>query len=92
MSDEIQITILGITVVFLGLILTSLLIYSFSFIQKYEDYKNKKKQKLTDKAISKVQANIIIPPDIIAILSTILEIELRLKISLDDSKFTFNQK
>ena len=79
MSDEIQITIWGIIVVFLGLILTSLLIYSFSFLQKYEKYKKK------------VKYDEIIPPDIIAVLTTILEIELRLKISLNESKFTFRR-
>ncbi len=90
MSDEIQITLLGITVVFLGLIMTSLLIYSFSFLQKYEAYKENKRKNIKAPPTI-VKPDEIIPSDIIAILSTILEIELRLKISLDESKFTFGR-
>jgi Na+-transporting methylmalonyl-CoA/oxaloacetate decarboxylase gamma subunit len=89
MSDEIQITILGITVVFLGLILTSMLIYSFSFFQKFEEFKRRKHKKSEPK---EQKTTINIESDIIAVLTAILEIELRLKISLDESKFTFNQK
>lgn len=89
MSDEIQITILGITVVFLGLILTSILIYSFSFFQKFEEFK-KRKHKKAELKEQKTTKNV--ESDIIAVLTAILEIELRLKISLDESKFTFSQK
>lgn len=92
MSDELQITFLGITVVFLGLILTSLLIYLFSFLQKYEDYKDRRKREKMNPSPTPIKNDEIIPLDIIAVLSTILEIELRLIISLDESKFTFNQK
>jgi len=89
MSDEIQITILGITVVFLGLFLTSMLIYSFSFFQKFEEFKKRKREKTESKEQKTTKS---VEPDIIAVLTAILEIELRLKISLDESKFTFSRK
>ena len=88
-KDALTISLIGITVVFIGLILTSLLIYSFSLFRKSKkkDGKAQKKEKLnetiqlTEKEIS---------PEIMAVISTVVEIEIRLYQALRGTKFTFD--
>jgi len=76
LSDALIITFFGISVVFIGLILTSLLIFSFSHFPR-----------LFQKIHKPVSKKVVPPetvfqeplePDIIAVIATVLEVELRL--------------
>ena len=88
-ADAFIISALGIGVVFCGLILTSLLIYSFSIPEKISNLKSKRL--LKKKEISYISAENIgdLEPDILAVISTVLEIEYRLGLVLTESRFTF---
>lgn len=89
LKDALTISLLGIGVVFVGLILTSLLIYSFSIPEKISNLKSKRL--LKKKEISYISAENIgdLEPDILAVISTVLEIEYRLGLVLTESRFTF---
>jgi len=88
-ADAFIISALGIGVVFCGLILTSLLIYSFFIPEKISNLKSKRL--LKKKEISYISAENIgdLEPDILAVISTVLEIEYRLGLVLTESRFTF---
>lgn len=87
-NDALTITFLGIGVVFGGLLLTNLLIVSFSFFPRMaEKLKRKTPQPvpIQETATEKID----IPPDILAVIATVLEVERRLQNSLFESRFTF---
>jgi Na+-transporting methylmalonyl-CoA/oxaloacetate decarboxylase gamma subunit len=88
LNDAFVITGLGIGIVFTGLILTSLLIYAFSFFPNLFA-KLKRKVKETEKIIEKPQEMKEVSPDIVAVLATIIEVEFRLKLSVMEGKFTY---
>jgi Na+-transporting methylmalonyl-CoA/oxaloacetate decarboxylase gamma subunit len=89
-KDALTISLIGITIVFIGLILTSLLIYSFSIIRKIGE-KNKISQKQEKSSKIKQIKEKEIPSDILAVISTIVEIETRLLFSLRGTKWTFDE-
>ena len=88
-GDALIISVLGIAVVFVGLILTSLLIYSFSIPEKISSLKSKRL--LKKKEVSYISAENIkdLEPDILAVVATVLEIEYRLGFVLTETRFTF---
>ncbi len=89
-ADALVITALGISVVFSGLILTALLISSLSFFPAMMKSRNKK---TADKAVtSAVPApEAPIEPEIIAVLTAVLETEIRLHRAYGSSRFTFRR-
>ncbi len=89
-KDALTISIIGISIVFIGLILTSLLIYSFSIIRKIGE--NNKKSQINKKTSKNIQINEKeISPEILAVISAIVEIETRLQLSLRGTKWTFDK-
>lgn len=85
LSDVLLIAGSGITVVFLGLILTSLMIYSFALVSKLLEQR-KAKQASTDNAeFIQPQAT----EDVAAVIAAVLEIERRLLFSDQQEKLTF---
>jgi len=89
MSDALLITVLGIMVVFSGLVLTALLIASFALT-------GKKKKKAPAQAVAAVEPrpeepapNKPLPADVLAVIAAVLEVELRLTLGVDESRFTF---
>ncbi|MBN2429891.1 MAG: OadG family protein [Acidobacteria bacterium] len=75
-SDALTISALGIGVVFLGLIFTSLLISSFSTIPRL--LARKTEPAAEKPLVPAATAPAEIDPDILAVLTTVLEVELRL--------------
>jgi len=74
--DALTISGLGIGVVFLGLIFTSLLIFSFSFFPRLFA---RKAEPAADQAPAPAETMpAAIDPDILAVLTAVLEVELRL--------------
>ncbi len=86
LKDALTISLLGIGVVFVGLILTSLLIYSFSISEKISNLKLKKTFKTEETPYINIEK---LEPDILAVITTVLEIENRLGLALMESRFTF---
>lgn len=87
LKDALTVTALGIAVVFIGLILTSLMIYSFSLGSRLKRLFGKKKVEMAPpSAPPKVSADV--EPEIIAVITAVLEVEFR-KLSLLEGKFTF---
>jgi Na+-transporting methylmalonyl-CoA/oxaloacetate decarboxylase gamma subunit len=88
LNDALTITVLGIGVVFIGLILTSLMIYSFSLFPKLSGYFKKTDAQHT--AVENVptgQHKIKekmppVEPEVVAVITSVLEVELRLRASL----------
>jgi Na+-transporting methylmalonyl-CoA/oxaloacetate decarboxylase gamma subunit len=74
--DALTISLLGIGVVFLGLIFTSLLISSFSTIPRL--FARKEKPAPATATAPAAGPPVEIDPDILAVLTTVLEVELRL--------------
>ena len=76
-NDALTITILGISVVFTGLILTSLLIFSFS---RVPGLFSKKPAGSKEKPASPGRENRAdeVPPDVLAVLTAVIEVEQRL--------------
>ena len=98
--DALIITVLGISVVFIGLMLTKLMINSFSLLPKisalFEKLRGKKN---TAEVQASSQATAAVPPvlkpvgpvtpEILAAITAVLEVEFRLRLSLTEGKFTF---
>jgi Na+-transporting methylmalonyl-CoA/oxaloacetate decarboxylase gamma subunit len=84
------ISITGMTVVFIGLLLTSLVIYSFSFLPRLLEYLGKRGEERRtapkEKQVEKID------PDVLAVIATVLEVERRLHFSFEKSKFTFKDR
>lgn len=89
LKDALTISLLGIGVVFVGLILTSLLIYSFSISEKISNLKLKKTFKKEETSYISIENIGELEPDILAVITTVLEIEHRLGLALMESRFTF---
>ncbi len=91
-GDALIISILGIGVVFVGLILTSLLIYSFSIPEKISNLKLKRLLKKKEASYISDENIGDLEPDILAVVATVLEIEYRLGLVLTESRFTFKSE
>lgn len=93
--DSLVITGLGMGVVYIGLILTNLMIYSFSLVPRLEEQWKKHKKKRgesKEKTITPVvnpEPVKEVPSDIVAVIATVLEVEFRLRQSLGTGKLTF---
>ncbi|MCP5051635.1 MAG: OadG family protein [bacterium] len=95
-NDALTITVLGISVVFAGLLLTSLMIHSFSLIPKLSGLlvRRREKKKEAVAAMETKDAAEIKPigpvePELLAVITAVLEVEWRLRASLLEGKFTF---
>ncbi len=100
LTDALTITALGIGVVFFGLLLTNLMIRSFSIVSRLQAMlgraRNKEKSGGTpakggqspDGGKTPVQS---VKPEVLAVIATVLEVELRLQASLSEGKFTFKE-
>jgi Na+-transporting methylmalonyl-CoA/oxaloacetate decarboxylase gamma subunit len=89
-ADALVITALGISVVFCGLILTALLISSLSFIPALLKSRNSKPV-ATPVMTAAPAPEPAIAPEIIAVLTAVLETEIRLHRAYGSSRFTFRR-
>lgn len=99
-DEALTVTWLGLGIVFGGLILTSLLIVSFSIPERLKKRKEKKAEQEVSAAPApaapaekkpvEVIAPVKVEPEVLAVITTILEIELRLQLSSVESRFTFS--
>ena len=87
LAQGIEITIIGVSVVFAGLILTFIMINLFSTIPKVVDFFRRKKDKNNEEK-SVVSCGDICE-DHLAVLVTVLDIELKMRSLLDKGRFTF---
>jgi len=80
-QDALTVTFLGITVVFLGLILTSVFISSFSFlpalVQRLRQRRLVARPPRDDRALA-----VDIPSEVVALIVTALEVEMRMREAL----------
>ncbi|MCP4152835.1 MAG: OadG family protein [bacterium] len=90
LNDALIITGLGISVVFIGLILTNLMINSFTAIPKFLGLFKKKDSQLAETVEKPVETAVdaTVDPDVIAVITAVLEVEFK-KLSLLEGKFTF---
>ncbi len=90
LNDALIITGLGISVVFIGLILTNLMINSFTAIPKFLGLFKKKDSQLAETVEKPVEIAVdaTVDPDVIAVITAVLEVEFK-KLSLLEGKFTF---
>ncbi len=93
LNDALMVTVLGIGVVFIGLILTYLMIHSFSLLPRVSALFRRGPGGEENAAVEKLpDAGTPASPvgsEIMAVIATVLEVELRLRSSLTESKFTF---
>ncbi|MCP4213271.1 MAG: OadG family protein [bacterium] len=87
LKDALMITGLGISMVFIGLMLTNLMIHSFTVVPKMWNALKKKEQP-QEAPVQLVEAEADIEPEIISVITAVLEVEFR-KMSLLEGKFTF---
>ncbi|MCP5102401.1 MAG: OadG family protein [bacterium] len=91
-KDALTVTVLGISVVFIGLILTNLMIRSFSVVPRIARFFKKKEKEPgaeTPVKTAEVSADMgDVEPEIIAVITAVLEVEFK-KLSLLEGKFTF---
>ena len=82
----------GISVVFIGLILTALLIITLAKVVKMMTEKKEKPQ--AEAAVTEVKKTRVpdVDPDVLAVITTVLEIERRLQFSTFTSKYTFKDR
>lgn len=81
----------GIAVVFFGLIMTALLIISLAKVVKMMSGEKEKPQA----EVKAAENTVITPkvdPDVLAVITTVLEIERRLQFSNKTSKYTFKDR
>ena len=76
LSDALMITVLGLGVVFSGLLLTALLISSFSIIPRL--FSGKARPNSDDEETTSRSPGPPISPEILSVITTVLEIERRL--------------
>ena len=95
LKDALTITVLGIGVVFVGLLLTNLMIHSFSILPKLSRLFSRsgveKNTAVETTEAAEVGESSAAPvgPEIMAVITTVLEVELRIRSSLTEGKFTF---
>jgi sodium pump decarboxylase gamma subunit len=87
LKDALIITVLGMGVVFIGLVLTSLMIYGFSAVSRWMERPRAKETKPVETVKPAVRTTEI-KPEIIAVITAVLEVEFK-KLSLLEGKFTF---
>lgn len=93
LNDALTVTVLGISVVFIGLILTNLMIHSFSVLPRLARLFSRRPE--GEAGVSAAQLPdaetpaVPVGPEIMAVITTVLEVELRLRASLTEGKFTF---
>ena len=87
LAQGIEITIIGVSVVFAGLILTFFMINLFSTIPKVVAFFRRNKEKYNDE--KSVVSCKDISEDHLAVLVTVLDIELKMRSLLDKGRFTF---
>lgn len=87
LKDALTVTGLGVAVVFIGLVLTSLMISSFSALPRLLKM-FKKEAPVTEAEAPPTPVTADTDPDIIAVITAVLEVEFR-KLSLLEGKFTF---
>ena len=87
LKDALIVTVLGISVVFIGLLLTSLMIYSFSLVPGIKRLFGKKEVKAAGPTAS-ANVSADVEPEVVAVITAVLEVEFR-KLSLLEGKFTF---
>lgn len=86
-TQGVEITIIGISVVFAGLILTFFMINLFSIIPGlFIHFKRKEDKKKRDRSIT---SHGEIKKEHLAIIVTVLDIEFKMRSLLDKGKFTF---
>lgn len=88
MSEALIITGLGVGVVFSGLILTSLLISSFSFFPRMLAKLTAPKP-APETPVETVRISPPPDPEVAAVIATLLEVEFRLNMPLMEGRFTF---
>lgn len=91
LKDALTVTVLGMSVVFIGLILTSLMIYSFSFIPWLKSKFSKSNGDAAlaaEPVIVTAEGPVNVEPEVLAVITTVLEAEFR-KMALLEGKYTF---
>lgn len=78
LSDALTITVLGMTVVFSGLLLTAGLIVALDRLQKYFDAPPFAGEELETPAPSPSRSGPVVDPEILTVITTVLEVERRL--------------
>ena len=91
LSDILIISLLGAGIVFIGLILTSILIYSFRIQEKLGHILKSGKSTPAQPAVKSAAttSNDEISDEVLSVIATILEIELRIRANTYSQKFTF---
>jgi len=96
MKDALIVTFLGIAVVFSGLIMTSMMISAFSFFprmaQKIKNALSRPQPQPAESPVETVDHRIEVSPDIVAVISAVIEAENRIRWASAASKFTFRQE
>lgn len=95
LNDALTVTGLGIGVVFIGLILTNGMIFCFSLFSRLGQWFKERKEKTpAEKTAAAFPVETAagpappVNPDIIAVITTVLEVEFRLRASLHAGKLT----
>ena len=83
----IEITVIGVSVVFAGLILTYLMINLFSVVPRMIGYFRNREKK--DTGSDTVASPENIPPDHLAVVVAVIDIEMKMRSLLDKGRFTF---
>jgi len=87
LAQGIEVTIIGVSVVFAGLILTFLMINMFSIIPGiFTFFKKKSKNR---NRVCKISSPGEICKEHLAVIVVVLDIELKMRALLDKGKFTF---
>jgi Na+-transporting methylmalonyl-CoA/oxaloacetate decarboxylase gamma subunit len=87
-ADALTVALAGMGVVFLGLIVTSLIISAVGYApKKIEQIFGKRKRDAGAVAARPVIEKV--DPDVLAVITTVLEVERRLQFSFKASKLTF---
>ena len=90
LQDALIISLSGYSVVFFGLLVTSLIIFSFSAIPKWwQSIKNRKTS--NTESVSKVEYRKV-EPEVLAAIATVIEVERRLRAGDSTRKYTFKER
>ena len=92
LNDALIVTGLGIAVVFSGLILTSLMIWTFPLFPRLaEKFKRKAPQPESqpEPTVPTGTPPVKASPDIVAVISAVVEVEARIRRASAGSKYTF---